>query len=130
MIAPLTALGVRRWRVTRFAIPRSLAVALGTVEHESAPIEPGDALWFVAHGLDDRTTPWGLCALLPERDSLRGALLVVAPTVPRDGFLARLLPSEPILPRGVRGSALLLKGYTGVGGGVDLRSRLDLVWGS
>jgi len=121
---------VRRWRVPKnVPTPRALGVTNAAPLDATLEIEPGDALWLVPQGLDERATPWDLVALLPEPESVRGALVVVAPVVPRTGFFARLLGSEPNIPRAVRGSALLLKGFTSIGGGVDPTSGLDLAWG-
>ncbi len=45
------------------------------------------------------------------------------------GFFGRVFGGERGLPRGLRGAALLLRGYVDVEGALDPASGLDLVWG-
>jgi hypothetical protein len=95
----------------------------------SSQLDPGDAIWIAPRSLEDRSTPWGLVALLPDPETTRGALVVISPALPREGFFARLVGSERTLPRALRGSALLLKGFGHIGAGIDPASGLDLIWG-
>ena len=140
---PLSIAGrVRRWRVLPGSETRALGVtttlplAMDSVRGDlergdlgRADLEPGDAIWIAPRVLEDRTTPWGLVALLPEPESTRGALVVLSPNLPREGFFARLVGGEHSLPRGLRGSALLLKGFGHIGAGIDPVTGLDLIWG-
>jgi hypothetical protein len=70
-------------------------------------------------------------AQVPEAASLPpGTLVVVLGTDAGAGLFGRLFQGRrAVVARAVRGSALLARGYTRLGGGVDATSRLDLVWG-
>ncbi len=60
-----------------------------------------------------------------------GTLVVVLGDADRDdGLFARLFSGgRTALPRAVRASALLARGYVAIGAGVDPASGLDLAWG-
>ncbi|MGZ3420018.1 MAG: hypothetical protein ACXWUG_09600 [Polyangiales bacterium] len=116
---------VKRWRPIG-SLPRGSA-PLGV--SASAPFDgtlsPGDAIW-CAPDVRDAESPAALESLLPE--PLPGALVFVAPSVAKPGLFARLTGGETKIPRAVRGSALLLRGYRDVAGGLDPASGLDLAW--
>ncbi len=58
-----------------------------------------------------------------------GTLVLVLPAAARGpGLLDRLAPA-PTIPLALRCTALVAQGYTGVGGGVDPASGLELAWG-
>jgi hypothetical protein len=118
---------VRRWRTIEGGAPRALGVG-ASLPMSAGPLVEGDALWLEPR-VEDRSTPWGLVAILPEPETMRRALIFIAPAAPRDGFFARLVGGERPLPRAIRGAALLLKGYGMIGGGIDPVSALDLAWG-
>jgi hypothetical protein len=71
-----------------------------------------------------------VAAQLPDPASLeRGQRVVVLPRSAAWGpWLARLVHRRSWVAGAVRASALLARGYTGIGAGVDPRSRQDLVW--
>ena len=123
--------GVRRWR-TAPGSPPPLS-AFGVDAHASlddGAIVEGDAIYFIPRALVDQATPWGLVQLLPEPETLRGAMLVIAPTTGGAGFFTRVFGGGArTIPRALRGSALLLKGFSSIGGAFDPSSGLDLVWG-
>lgn len=116
---------VKRWRVIG-ALPRGSA-PLGVAA--SAPFDgtlaPGDAIW-CAPDVRDPESPAALESLLPE--PMAGGLIFVAPAIAKPGIFARLTGGETRVPRAVRGSALLLRGYTDIGGALDPASGLDLAW--
>lgn len=120
---------VRRWRLLpSTSLPRGSA-PLGVSSCEpldAAELREGDALWFVPAGVDP-DVPAALASALPDPATFRG-LIVVGPTVAERGFFARVLGRETRVRRAVRGSALLLRGYRDVGGGLDPASGLDLCW--
>ena len=95
----------------------------------SEELREGDAIWFAAASLDDPTDANALAALLPDPNATPGAIVVVSPEVSRGGFLSKLFGRGEGLPRAVRGSALLLRGFASIAGGVDPSSGLDLCWG-
>jgi hypothetical protein len=71
-----------------------------------------------------------VAAQLPDPASLeRGQLVVVLPRAASIGpWLARLTARRPWAAGAIRASALLARGYVGIGAGLDPRSRQDLVW--
>ena len=116
-------------RVQRWHAPYGLVGAplgISRVASTDATIEPGDAVWIAPHGLVDRASPSALLRWLPE--PVQGALVFVAPDE-SVGLFTRLFRSRVPLTRAVRGSALLLRGYHAIGGGIDPISGLDLAWG-
>jgi hypothetical protein len=72
-----------------------------------------------------------VAAQLPDPASLTpGQLLVVLPkAAPKSAWLGRLPGRRSWAAGAVRGSALLARGYVGIGAGVDPRTKMDLVWG-
>jgi hypothetical protein len=118
---------VRRWRLLPgHRLPRGSA-PLGVAATEPfGELRDGDAVWFQPGGLD-REAPEALAGSLPDAASI--GLIVVSPLATEGGFLSRVLGRELRVPRAVRGSALLLRGYRRIGGGVDPASGLDLCWG-
>jgi len=68
-------------------------------------------------------------AQIPEADSVPGRLVVVlAERAAARGLLGRLFRPAKI-PRAVRATALLARGYDAIASGVDEASGADLVWG-
>lgn len=118
-------------RVRRWHAPHGLAGAplgVSAIAPAGAPIEAGDAVWIAPPALAEPDSPDALLPLLPELAAVRGALVVVAPGAAL-GLFARMFRPRAPLARAVRGSALLLRGYQAIGGGVDPVSGLDLAWG-
>jgi hypothetical protein len=73
-----------------------------------------------------------IAAQLPEPEELPpGSLIVVHPTAaPSGGRLSRLFSREPRRAHvAVRCTALLARGFTRIGAGVDAATREELVWG-
>jgi hypothetical protein len=68
---------------------------------------------------------------LPDPASLTpGQLVVVLPRgAPKGPWLGRLLGATGWAAGAVRGSAMLARGYVGIGAGMDPKTRMDLVWG-
>jgi hypothetical protein len=130
-------------RVTRWRVPSGLALdklgappPLGVrvaAPLAPLPIEQGDAVLAQPPASNDLDAPTVIATLveaLPDPRTVAGAPVVVLPTPPATGLLARLaLRRVAPIPRALRGAALLLRGYRSIGGGVDPRSGLDLVWG-
>jgi hypothetical protein len=116
---------VKRWRVLG-ALPRGSA-PLGVAS--SAPFDgtlaPGDAIW-CALDVRDPESPAALEAMLPA--PIDGALIFVAPAIAKPGIFARLTGGETRLPRAVRGSALLLRGYREIEGALQPARGRDLAW--
>ena len=48
---------------------------------------------------------------------------------PPSGWLSRLFARTIVIPRVIRSDAILMRGYVGLGAGVDESSGADLVWG-
>jgi len=120
---------VRRWRLLpKTSLPRGSA-PLGVPL--TAPVGDemleGDALWFSPASGIDAEVPSALASTLPEPGAVSG-LIVIGPLASQSGFLARVLGREARVARAVRGSALLLRGYSAIGGGLDPASGLDLCW--
>lgn len=90
--------------------------------------------WAVALGPDDAVDLDSVAKAVPDADELPpGTLLVVLPAIafaPSLGsrFLAALGRSRSV-PRALRATALVARGYVRVAAGVDRASRSDLVWG-
>ena len=74
-----------------------------------------------------------VAAQLPDAASLPSGVLVVLleeADGAGPGLLGRLLSRRrPHIARAIRGSALLARDFTHIGGGFDPKSRQDLVWG-
>ena len=71
-----------------------------------------------------------IAAQLPDPASLApGQLVVVLPRgAPKSAWLGRLPGRRAWAAGAVRGSALLARGYLGIGAAVDPKTRMDLVW--
>lgn len=121
---------VQRWRVLPGTkLPRGSApLGVARVEPLGSEWLDGDALWFSPTGVDPEV-PSALAAALPDPALISGPI-VVGPLAAEGGFFARVLGREKHVARAVRGSALLLRGYRAIGGGVDPNSELDLCWAS
>ena len=128
---PLT---VARWALpTGHRLPRGSApLGVATTVPFDDGLVDGDALWFDPAALSG-DAPTSLAAALPDPATAR--LVVIGPFAvdPASqpfvrGLLARLLDRPARVPRAVRGSALLLRGYRDVQGGLDPVSGLDLCW--
>ncbi len=89
--------------------------------------------------LDLSAAPWPtsgfgdaslLASQLPDPESLTsGQLVVVLPHgAPKSAWLGRLPGTRVWAAGAVRASALLARGYVGVGAGIDPKTRMDLVW--
>jgi hypothetical protein len=88
----------------------------------------------VALGPSDVTSVAAVAAALPDPDALpAGTLVVVLPDVVEPAsFGSRLLAAlgrGRVVPRALRSSALVSRGYVRVAAGIDEPSRTDLVWG-
>jgi len=72
-----------------------------------------------------------VAAQLPDPATLvPGQLVFVLPRgAPKSAWLGRLPGIRTWAAGAVRGSALLARGYQGIGAGVDPRTKMDLVWG-
>jgi hypothetical protein len=72
-----------------------------------------------------------VAAQIPDTSEVApGALVVVLGDVASSsGIFGRLLRARRSIPRAIRGSALLARGYVRIGGGIDDASGLDLAWG-
>jgi hypothetical protein len=70
-------------------------------------------------------------AQLPDPAALvPGQLVLVLPRgAPKSAWLGRLPGTRSWAAVAVRASALLARGYVGIGAGVDPKTRMDLVWG-
>jgi hypothetical protein len=83
--------------------------------------------------LDRTEDASAIASSLPDPASLpAGALVIVAgDSLARRGFFAKLLAGGAAdgMTRHARATALLARGYTRIGAGVDAASGLDLVWG-
>lgn len=129
------SLRVQRWRLLPgHKLPRGSAplgvslsapVDVAQGRHLDAELLDGDAVWFQPNGIDPEA-PAALAAVLPAPSEAR--LIVVSPLAAEASFFARVLGREIRLPRAVRGSALLLRGYRSIEGGLDPASGLDLCW--
>jgi hypothetical protein len=99
-----------------------------------AVIDAEARAWAVALGPKDATDVAAVARVLPDPDELPpGTLLFVLPAVidpPTLGsrFLAALGRGRTV-PRALRATALVSRGYVGVAAGVDRETRSDLVWG-
>jgi hypothetical protein len=119
---------VKRWHV-RGAMPKA-PLGVSTRADPGATIEEGDAMWLSPASLDDPASPAALAALLPDPIEAAGAIVVVSPQLAGAGLLSKIFGRSDEIPRAVRGSALLSRGYGSIEGGVDPASGLDLIWGS
>ena len=117
---------VKRWHV-RGAMPKA-PLGVSARAQPGDAIEDGDAIWFAPASLDDPTNPAALAALLPDPNETSGALVVVSAQIATGGFFSKIFGRSEDVPRAVRGSALLSKGYRSIEGGVDPASGLDLIW--
>ena len=79
-------------------------------------------------GLGDVDT---IAAQLPDPSSLAAGTLVVilGEGMASPGLFGRLLRPRGRIARAVRASALLVRGYVDIGGGLDPSTRQDLAWG-
>jgi hypothetical protein len=81
----------------------------------------------------ERRDPLGLDGIaeqIPLAATLRaGALVLVLGELPAASGLGRWLKPRVQVSRGLRGSALLARGYTRLGAGIDPKSGQDLAWG-
>jgi hypothetical protein len=68
---------------------------------------------------------------IPHATTLASDALVVVlgEVAPKAALVSRWLTGRLRVPRHVRASALLVRGYTRVGGGIDPKTGSDLVWG-
>ncbi len=110
------------------ALARARRMPLGAQVHEGAR----DVL--VTLGPDDGADVASVARALPDPTTLgRGALVVVLPDVASArslaGRLFAALGRAPGVPRVLRCTALLARGYVDVGGGVDPETGVDLAWG-
>ena len=117
---------VKRWHV-RGGMPKA-PLGVSSRAPDGAAIEDGDAVWFTPAALDDPSSPAALVALLPDPRELAGAPIVVSPQLASAGFFSKIFGNAHEIPRAVRGSALLQRGYGSIEGGVDPASGLDLIW--
>jgi hypothetical protein len=71
------------------------------------------------------------CAEVPDGATLaEGALLVVFGQAAGASFLTRIFASNArAIPRDIRATALLARGYVDIGAGVCTKTGADLVWG-
>ncbi|AKV02411.1 hypothetical protein AKJ09_09074 [Labilithrix luteola] len=95
--------------------------------------DDGDA-YAVALGTDDALDLTTVARALPDVTSVEsGALVVLLPQiVPPPSLAVRVLVAlgrGRTVSRALRCSALLAKGYTRIGAGIDPDTRADLVWG-
>jgi hypothetical protein len=73
-----------------------------------------------------------VAAQIPEPATLasRAAVVVLGATARKGGRLARWLgPRAVVVPRALRCTALLARGYVRIGGGIDPDTGADLAWG-
>jgi hypothetical protein len=84
-----------------------------------------DAAAAIAVALGGGEDVLGVAAELPDPESLPGGTLVVVLAEAEDDArgLGRLFRARPTVPRALRGSALLVRGYARIGGDGEL------VWG-
>jgi hypothetical protein len=80
-------------------------------------------------GLGDAET---IATQVPAASTLAPGQLVVllARGAPEREWLRRLMAKRPWVSPAVRATALLARGYVGIGAGIHAASRSDLVWGS
>lgn len=116
---------------------RLLGPAAKNVRERTAPLgrpfrDDGDAV-AVALG-DDAQDVASVARVLPDPASLdEGTLVVVLPQIaPPPSLAVRVLVAlgrGRTVSRALRCSALLARGYTRIGAGIDPDTRADLVWG-
>ena len=132
---PLSIAGrVERWRTIVGGRPPCgpRGSPLAVVNHFA--LEPhsewrtGDAIWLVPP--DGAAVSFAtLVGLIPDPCPVSGALVVISSGGQTTSFFSRLWKAPTPVPRALRGSALLLKGYRAIAGGIDPSSGLDLIWG-
>ena len=108
----------------RFALPTLLG----------ATYQQDGTTYVVALGSDQGHDVASLTAALPDPKSIDpGALVVVLDHVIKaPSFARRMLGAfvrERSIPRALRCSALLCRGYVRIGAGIDPSARADLAWG-
>jgi hypothetical protein len=124
-------------------VPRPAGLRLETRARSSRPPRPpfGLPAWsddasalavIVDASTCDVEDPAQVAAQLPAPSTLApGTRVFVLAAASRGGGLFRRLIGRTVsIPRVVRCTALLARGYTSVGAGVDDISRQDLAWGS
>jgi hypothetical protein len=88
------------------------------------------ALLLDAQTADLRSVP-SVAAQVPLASELAGGTLVVLlPTASQRRSLLRWFAAAVAIPRAVRCSALLARGYVDIGAGTDQATGADLAWGS
>ena len=121
--APSPPLGLRSWSLAEDA---SLAILLDA-EDGTSQAPPGRGLRQA--GTSSSVPFWA--AQIPLAEELPGGCLVMVlgeADAPR-GVLARVTRKRPRVPRSVRATALLARGYARIGAALDPKTGQDLAWG-
>lgn len=117
--------------------PPALRLVSRAKLHASPPAPFGLRQWSddaaaIAIMLDPTLGGSYACDQTPDGATLAPSTLVVilANGPPASSLLARIFrPASRSIPRVVRATALLARGFVGIGAGVDPASGMDLVWG-